>query len=106
VLSQAPKCRSSSAECCARDIAGEREVTERVDEGPRKGRPHVQVGIEAIRALFDLPLPFAASALGMSLSVLKSVCRKNGIEQWPYRRSRPSSLCAVGRAISASSIRP
>jgi hypothetical protein len=56
------------------------------DEGPRKGRPRVQVRIEAIRALFDLPQPRAASALGISLTALKSVCRKNGIERWPYQR--------------------
>jgi hypothetical protein len=56
------------------------------DEGPRKGRPRVQVRIEAIRALFDFPQPRAASALGISLTALKSVCRKNGIERWPYQR--------------------
>ena len=56
------------------------------DNAPRKGRPRVHVDPDAIRALFCFPQPRAAVALGISLTALKTLCRQNGIERWPYRR--------------------
>jgi hypothetical protein len=53
---------------------------------PRKGRPPVKVEEKAIRALFAVPQPSAAKALGISLTALKQVCRKLNIPRWPYQR--------------------
>uniref|UniRef100_A0A2N9IBC2 RWP-RK domain-containing protein n=1 Tax=Fagus sylvatica TaxID=28930 RepID=A0A2N9IBC2_FAGSY len=36
---------------------------------------------------FSLPLNDAASNLGVCTSVLKKICRDNGLDRWPYRKS-------------------
>ncbi|KAK2076831.1 hypothetical protein QBZ16_005057 [Prototheca wickerhamii] len=41
---------------------------------------------EEHRAIFNLPADQACRALGVSLTVLKRVCRRLGIERWPFRR--------------------
>ncbi|GMI67457.1 hypothetical protein HRI_000415000 [Hibiscus trionum] len=35
---------------------------------------------------FSLPLDDASSTLGVSASVLKKICRENGLDRWPYRK--------------------
>ena len=53
---------------------------------PALGRPPVKVDFAAIEQYFHLPQPEAAKALGISLTSLKLVCRKRGLNKWPYRR--------------------
>jgi len=53
---------------------------------PRKGRPSVKVDEGAMRLLFGVPQPLAAKELGISLTALKQICRKLGVERWPYQR--------------------
>jgi len=78
--------------------AARRRCTASNDAAPRKGRPRVHVEPEAIRALFFLPQPRAAVTLGISLTALKTLCRQNGIERWPYRRG-----VLVGDPVSTAS---
>ncbi|XP_028552733.1 protein RKD4-like [Dendrobium catenatum] len=42
--------------------------------------------INDITKFFSLPIAEAASILGVSDSVLKRICRENGIVRWPYRK--------------------
>ncbi|KAJ0112940.1 protein NLP4 isoform X2 [Pistacia vera] len=35
---------------------------------------------------FSLPLSDAATHLGVCVSVLKKICRENGLDRWPYRK--------------------
>ncbi|KAJ3700896.1 hypothetical protein LUZ61_004601 [Rhynchospora tenuis] len=42
--------------------------------------------LDDITRLFNIPITEAASILGVSTSVLKRLCRKNGIARWPYRQ--------------------
>lgn len=35
---------------------------------------------------FSLPISEAANALGVCTSVLKKICRENGLQRWPYRK--------------------
>ncbi|CAA6665411.1 unnamed protein product [Spirodela intermedia] len=35
---------------------------------------------------FNVPIAEAATALGVCSSVLKRICRENGVVRWPYRK--------------------
>jgi len=39
-----------------------------------------------ITGIFPLSQPDAAARLGVSITSLKKVCRKIGIDRWPFRR--------------------
>lgn len=45
-----------------------------------------KLSIDDITKFFSLPIAEAASILGVSDSVLKRICRENGIIRWPYRK--------------------
>ena len=55
-----------------------------------KGRAPLQVDMESIKPLFGLPQKDAATMLGISLTALKQVCRKLGVQRWPYWRRKKS----------------
>jgi hypothetical protein len=61
-------------------------------EIPEKGRAPLKVDMSAIQALFCRPQSDAAKEIGISLTALKQICRKLGIQRWPYQR-----LCKSGR---------
>ncbi|KAJ8763028.1 hypothetical protein K2173_023233 [Erythroxylum novogranatense] len=42
--------------------------------------------LDVISEYFSLPLSDAANYLGVCVSVLKKICRENGLERWPYRK--------------------
>jgi hypothetical protein len=65
----------------------------------RKGRPRVQVNVEAIEALFGIPQPLAAKTLGISLTALKQVCRKMGVARWPYQRGAQHAHAVEFKAV-------
>ena len=44
------------------------------------------VKVDDLRKLFHLPLSEAAKKLGMCVTLLKNICRKNSISKWPYRK--------------------
>uniref|UniRef100_A0ACD5VQS5 Uncharacterized protein n=1 Tax=Avena sativa TaxID=4498 RepID=A0ACD5VQS5_AVESA len=46
----------------------------------------VSLSYEEISKLFSLPIAEAASILGVCTSVLKRICRTQGIVRWPYRK--------------------
>ncbi|OAY84643.1 Protein RKD5 [Ananas comosus] len=46
----------------------------------------VKLSLDEISKLFSLPIAEAASILGVCTSVLKRICRDNGIARWPYRK--------------------
>eukprot|EP00960_Hanusia_phi_P031947 749579-Hanusia_phi.AAC.3 len=51
-------------------------------EGPKE----LVLGMDQISLFFHLPQCEAATQMGISLSALKTVCRKVGLEKWPYKR--------------------
>ena len=56
----------------------------RTAEIPTKGRPPLlDVNIDCLRPLFHLPQPEAAQKLGVSLTRLRSTCRRLGLKSWP-----------------------
>eukprot|EP00960_Hanusia_phi_P049028 759321-Hanusia_phi.AAC.2 len=58
------------------------------DEGPQKGRLPLVIDITTLQNLYGVPLVKAAKILGISLTTLKQVCRRLGIQRWPYQKPR------------------
>jgi hypothetical protein len=87
----------------ARDDLDQRreQVREASPIGPcSRGRPPAVVDVEKMKQMFGKPQPEAAKALGVSLTTLKQVCRKLGLQRWPYRR--PCKTTGSGSATSAT----
>jgi hypothetical protein len=70
-----------------------------------KGRPPLRVDMESIKPLFNLPQKDAAKALGISLTALKQVCRKLGVDRWPYWRRKKGSKATGGDGRAEDSSR-
>lgn len=51
--------------------------------GPRQARV---VTYDELRKSFNLPMTLAAKHFGVSLTLFKKICRKNGIRRWPHRK--------------------
>eukprot|EP00960_Hanusia_phi_P042841 755736-Hanusia_phi.AAC.1 len=74
-------------------------TTVAINPRPRASSPHapapmqppVNVSREVLEPLFSRSQQDAAAYLGVSLSSLKSACRRIGISRWPYRRRMYSS---------------
>ncbi|KAJ6833788.1 uncharacterized protein M6B38_338825 [Iris pallida] len=45
-----------------------------------------RLSLDDISTYFNLPIAEASSILGVCTSVLKRICRENGIVRWPYRK--------------------
>lgn len=54
----------------------------------RGGRLANKIEYEELQSWFHVPAEEAAAGLGVSLTVLKRVCRRNDIKRWPYRSYR------------------
>ncbi|EKX33618.1 hypothetical protein GUITHDRAFT_155982 [Guillardia theta CCMP2712] len=67
-----------------------------------KGRDGIRLGYEDITGLFHMRQTEAAKYLGISLTTMKSVCRRVGITRWPYsrQRDRAGSPCSTDSASS------
>ena len=44
--------------------------------------------VESVAMYFHLPIQLASRKLGISQTLLKKICRNNGIERWPHRKVR------------------
>eukprot|EP00026_Physarum_polycephalum_P006515 Phypoly_transcript_06560.p1 GENE.Phypoly_transcript_06560~~Phypoly_transcript_06560.p1 ORF type:complete len:420 (+),score=103.31 Phypoly_transcript_06560:282-1541(+) len=44
------------------------------------------IGLETLSKYFHLPINDVAKELGVCATVLKKICRKNGIPRWPHRK--------------------
>ena len=80
-------------------------------------RMPVKIDLAVLEALYGMPQPAAARALGIALTTLKQVCRKLGIKRWHYiyryqrrpvleanfagRLRLPRNLLGTGTAMSA-----
>ena len=79
--------------------AGKRKVTARVyprrkaGETVRSTSKPIVLTKEMLEPFFGTPLRTAAWHMGLCPTALKSVCRKLGINRWPYQQSR-SQRCA------------
>jgi hypothetical protein len=55
-------------------------------ERSREGLPEVELTVEALTPLFGMRVSDAAHSLDIGVSTFKTVCRRLGIERWPYSR--------------------
>lgn len=46
------------------------------------------IDYDALQKHFNMPMADAAKKFGVSLTLFKSICRKNGIQRWPHRKLR------------------
>ncbi|EKX38434.1 hypothetical protein GUITHDRAFT_144216 [Guillardia theta CCMP2712] len=79
-----------------------------VKSRPRRSssRHIVQLSLPLLSRLFHLKQPLAADCLGISLTSLKSACRKLGLRRWPYERAQQrESEEGSGRGSLADSSR-
>ena len=69
-----------------------------------RGRSPLQVDEHAVTSLFGRPQGEAAQQLGISITAMKQLCRKLGIERWPYmRQKKQGSARAATRACAVVS---
>jgi hypothetical protein len=54
--------------------------------GPEAQQSAIEVSLETVLALQDLPVHEAAGRIGISATALKKACRKLGVNRWSYRR--------------------
>eukprot|EP00611_Tribonema_gayanum_P017516 TRINITY_DN3021_c0_g1_i4.p1 TRINITY_DN3021_c0_g1~~TRINITY_DN3021_c0_g1_i4.p1 ORF type:complete len:386 (+),score=175.01 TRINITY_DN3021_c0_g1_i4:80-1159(+) len=47
-----------------------------------------QITLELLQSYYNVPLAELAKELGLSLTLLKKICRKFGIQRWPHRQIR------------------
>jgi chemotaxis protein histidine kinase CheA len=77
------------------ELAGDGTRTESSDAGkqggdmsggPRLRRKGKELSFADVSRHFDLPLTQAAEKLNVCVTLVKRVCRENGVSRWPYRK--------------------
>jgi hypothetical protein len=90
---------------CAMDVSGAVRIFPRQKLGDGRtaseperlrGRKPLLVSREMVEAKFQLKQKDAAIEFGISLTAFKQVCRKLGVDRWPYRRPNRASAAAAG----------
>eukprot|EP00960_Hanusia_phi_P044486 756670-Hanusia_phi.AAC.2 len=66
-------------------------------------RQEVSLTLDLVRPLFCYRQVYAAEMLGISLTSLKSACRRLGIVRWPYTRKRISATSSRSQSPISSS---
>ncbi|PKA53339.1 Protein RKD4 [Apostasia shenzhenica] len=69
------------------DHPGECRLLESLPAKRRRSRSG-EIGMEEIRAYFDMPITRAATKMNVGLTVLKKRCRDLGISRWPHRKMK------------------
>jgi len=63
-----------------------------------------QIGLEELSQFFHLPISAVAKELGVCATVLKKICRRNGIPRWPHRKIKSlDKMIASLQAMSPKS---
>ena len=90
---------------CAMDVSGAVRIFPRQKLGDGRtaseperlrGRRPLLVSRQMVEAKFQLKQKDAAIEFGISLTAFKQVCRKLGVDRWPYRRPNRASAAAAG----------
>jgi hypothetical protein len=80
---------------------------------PEELRAPIEVTLQALTAHFHMPLYKAASSFGIGVSSLKNVCRRLGLQGWPFqKKGRPrrtplvdTAMCLDSRTDEGSDVR-
>jgi RWP-RK domain len=65
-------------------------------DGGRVAEPD-HITLELLQSYYNVPLAELAKELGLSLTLLKKICRKFGIQRWPHRQIRSLNKNAQGK---------
>ncbi|GJD09548.1 hypothetical protein Gasu2_37940 [Galdieria sulphuraria] len=67
-----------------------------------------KIGTKDLIDFFVLPRDEVAQELGICVTLLKKICRKNGIKQWPYRKLKnvDAKLSSLRRLLSTPDLIP
>jgi len=72
-----------------------------------KGRREMLYALELkqLRPLFRIPRDIVAKRLGICVTLFKKICRRHGVEQWPYRKLKTldSKIRSLVEQMEASS---
>ncbi|CAK4618709.1 hypothetical protein LEN26_020925 [Aphanomyces euteiches] len=65
------------------------------------------VSLNELRPHFNKPMAAVAKELGVCITLMKKICRKNGLSRWPHRRirslvNRITSLQVVAESVDAA----
>lgn len=75
--------------------------------GPRRvGRKPKSLSFQAVEQTFDMPIEAAARTLGVCTTVVKKICRANGVVRWPFRKLQSRQARAASRGPAAGAGRP
>ncbi|OQR98109.1 hypothetical protein ACHHYP_09166 [Achlya hypogyna] len=71
---------------------------------PRNGWNVKDVTLNELRPHFNKPMAAVAQEMGVCITLMKKICRKNGLSRWPHRRirslvNRITSLQAVADTV-------
>ncbi|OQS01885.1 hypothetical protein THRCLA_05673 [Thraustotheca clavata] len=71
---------------------------------PRNGWNVKDITLNELRPHFNKPMAAVAQEMGVCITLMKKICRKNGLTRWPHRRirslvNRITSLQAVAESI-------
>lgn len=94
---------SQSAESMQVRLFPRRKAGE-LGNSPPRGRAPLKVDRHAIQSLFDRPEGEAAKQIGISITAMKQLCRKLGIERWPYRRQKKEKSARAAARNTCSSV--
>jgi hypothetical protein len=86
-----------SSEAAPVKIFSRRKVGESSHQCPRgRRRCPLEFNLETISAMSNMPQAHAALKLGVSVTSMKQICRRLGIDRWPYtRKGRQFSRAAM-----------
>lgn len=80
-----------------------RKIGEPSQQAPR-GRHPLEFNLNIVASMFNMPQGLAARKLDVSVTTMKQICRRLGIERWPYtRKGRRFVRKAIGKHESESS---
>ena len=59
------------------------------------------ITLDMLRPHFEKPLAEAANIFGICMTLMKKICRKNGVPRWPHRQIRGlrKSICSIEKAL-------
>nr|CCA24539.1 conserved hypothetical protein [Albugo laibachii Nc14]CCA25972.1 conserved hypothetical protein [Albugo laibachii Nc14] len=72
-----------------------------IESGRSKNSLTKQISLDELRAHFDRPIIEVAKKFGICITLMKKICRRNGIKRWPHRqiRSLTKSIAALEAAM-------
>jgi hypothetical protein len=92
----------AAAESDAKTYSESRLHTSKNARTTKYGRYSGDITLMEISEYFDLPAQEAARRMGVGLTVLKRLCRKFGVERWPYRRPARKMKKSDSSAVDAT----